>query len=96
VEEIIIEEVELRHSEGFGSENCHIEVSNGGDFEQSSLLRFDAVYSDLYVTILHMNAVSVWLESLHSGNSTAANSTYVPHHHNPVEINDTTGFTYCN
>jgi hypothetical protein len=62
VEEIISEETELRHSEGLESENCHIGVSNGGDFEESSLLRFDTVYSDLYVTTLHMNIVSVSLE----------------------------------
>jgi hypothetical protein len=96
VEEITSEEIELRQSEGLGSENCHIGVSNGGDFEESNLLRFDAVYSDLDVTKQHMNVVSVSLESLHSGHSTAANSTYVRHRHNTVEMNDTTWFTYCN
>lgn len=96
MEEVTSEETELRHSEGFGSENCYIGVSNGGDFEESSLLRFDAVYSDLYVTILHVNAVSVPLESRHSGHSTAANSTNVLHNHYTVEMNGTTWFTYCN
>ena len=66
MEEITSEEKELRSSEGLGSENCHIGVPNGGDFEESSLLRYDALYSDLYVT---MNAVSVTLESPHSGHS---------------------------
>lgn len=57
MEEIIGEEIELSHSEVLGSENCHIGVSNGGDFEENSFLRFSAVYSGLYVTILHMNTV---------------------------------------
>lgn len=96
MEEIISEEIELRHSEGLGSENCHIGVSNGGDFEESGLLRFDAMFCDLYVTILHMNAISVSLESLYSGHGTAANSTYVRYHNNTVEMNDTTWFTYYN
>lgn len=51
-EEIIREDIELRHSEGLGSQNdYHIGISHGGDFEESSLLRIDALYSDLYVTI---------------------------------------------
>jgi hypothetical protein len=35
VEEIIREEIELKHSEGLGSENYHhIGISHGGDFER--------------------------------------------------------------
>jgi len=37
VEEIISEEIELRHSEGLGSENCHIGISSDGGLEDSRL-----------------------------------------------------------